>query len=362
MIYLEIFAILIVLIAMTWVKHNGFRIGMAKAREKDEENRKKRKAITKNMNFFETYNYLLQKKNGKDLKLQNQTRTTLYIAFFLSIIMVVGYSIAHKSFNIFFAIIAVIGITLVLTAVVMIWLVLVNIDIDSDIEEKDLKNKFYKEICETLLKEHGYTDVYTDQLSIPDMRVGLMSGDQKKELISGITCKEFSYNKIKYYHEVVNTDSNGKETRHDETSFIGFEVFIPYNTGINETVRIIPSIMKAGQERIYNVISRGKLEGEEHIDIEDIEFNEKFEVYSKDAHSAYYFLNAERIEYLKQLRRNSLISVVINKDGLYVATNRVNLLLDVPPVESNQEISKERFEKDFNEFEKLIGEYKKIVE
>ena len=111
MIYLEIFAILIVLIAMTWVKHNGFRIGMAKAREKDEENRKKRKAITKNMNFFETYNYLLQKKNGKDLKLQNQTRTTLYIAFFLSIIMVVGYSIAHKSFNIFFAIIAVIGIT-----------------------------------------------------------------------------------------------------------------------------------------------------------------------------------------------------------------------------------------------------------
>lgn len=315
------------------------------------------------MNFFEEYNRILNSKSNKIKKQQKQANSAIWIALTATVIEVIVFNMFFIKLNIIISIIAGIMLFLLIYTVLVLIIILSGTNIIKDIDEKEeLGKKYYKDVCEVLLQEHGYSNINTQKISIQDKEVGLMSGDQYKELIVGITCDQFRYNKIRYYHVHVYKDADGYETREEKTSFMGFEIFIPYNTGIDQTVRIIPSIMKNNQEKVYTVMSSGKLDEEEHIDIEDIEFNEKFEVYSKDAHSAYYFLSSKRIEYLKQLRRSSLISVAVNKDGLYIATNRNTKLLEPPEVNEKEDISKERFEKEFSEFERFIGEYKKIIE
>lgn len=129
---------------------------------------------------------------------------------------------------------------------------------------------------------------------------------------------------------------------------------------IENIVRVIPSITKNnGEEDIY--ISKGKLGGEEHVDIEDIEFNQKFEVYSKDTHYAFWFLNSQRIEYLKQLRKKYIIAIVVKKEGLYIATNKVGKFFELPDIESEND-PVEYFENNINKLETMLSEFRKIIQ
>ena len=129
---------------------------------------------------------------------------------------------------------------------------------------------------------------------------------------------------------------------------------------IENTVRIIPSITKNnGKENIY--ISKGKLEGEEHVDVENIEFNQEFEVYSKDTHYAFWLLNSQRIEYLKQLRKKYIIAIVVKKEGLYIATNKVGKFFELPDIEGEND-PVEYFENNINKLETMLNEFRKIIQ
>ena len=126
--------------------------------------------------------------------------------------------------------------------------------------------------------------------------------------------------------------------------------------------RLVPSTTTSnGKEKINNAMSVKKQDGEEHIDIEDIEFNGNFEVFSKDPHSAFYFLTSERIEKLKELRRKDPLSIVIQNDGIYIAVNKFQLFFEMPPISVLQKCTKETFETQFKKFEEMLEEYRKIL-
>ena len=328
-------------------------------KSKGEIERERVKNAIENMDFYEVYEYALKRQNGKDKKMQRQLICSLLITFLLAVIVKTIFKTHGYNIDIW-TLVILIGLLSMVWVVMVVAIALLNSDFSSeDIREKLLFS--FAGLRRQLMQEHGYT-FEKGRLDIQDTEIGLMSGDQRKNYITSVECDEFTYEKIRYYYEKISEDENGNEHTEEITTFIGFELFFPYSTSINEPVRIVPSVTKMGKEKIFKVMSKGRLEGEEHVDIEDIEFNENFEVFSKDPHSAYYFLDSKKIEALKELRRKNIISAVVDKDGLYIATNREMSLMDLPPVNINEDISKERFERDFEEFEKVLGEYKKIIE
>lgn len=190
-----------------------------------------------------------------------------------------------------------------------------------------IKVFFYKEICKPCLENHNYHNVtFENYSSIPDIRIGLMAGDDIKESNICIVCDEFKYSEIKYYHEITYYDKEGKSTTERKQTFSGTEIFYPCSVNVEAPVRIVPTYMKNGKENPLHIMCKEKKEDEEHIDIEDIEFNESFEVFSRDPHSAFYFLSADKIELLKQLRKTCAMSLVVEKEGIYSAMNITNNL------------------------------------
>lgn len=250
--------------------------------------------------------------------------------------------------------------------------------------ELKLKKIYEKEICQPVLDKRNYHNVLFGIANIRDREIGLTRGDEYLDTDDSITCDEFTYRKVAYYHEVEHENAKGHTYRERVTTFDGNEIFLPCNTMVEDTVRIIPSITKhSGKENIY--ISCGRLEGEEHVDIEDIEFNQEFEVYAKNPHDAYIFLNSQRIEYLKQLRKKYIIAVVVKNEGIYIATNTTSWHFtseDLKSVNFTSEDFKSRyftsgyfklpdiksekdpiqyFENNMNNFEIMLEEFKKIM-
>ena len=84
-------------------------------------------------------------------------------------------------------------------------------------------------------------------------------------------------------------------------------------------------------------------------------------MFSKDPHSAFYFLTSERIEKLKELRRKNPLSIVIQNDGIYIAVNKFQLFFEMPPISVLQKSTKETFETQFKKFEEMLEEYRKIL-
>lgn len=317
----------------------------------------KTKGEFEKFNFYDGYKYAQKK----------QQRSTMFamkctlIVIVLVVILMIALSIIYKTKLPIY--VYAINILNVMAVCLILFAVVPKIGGKSSVE-KVLEEKFDNDVCRPLLESHNYHNIVLGIANIPDVSIGLVNGDEDLITYGEVTCDEFAYRVVSYSHEEENYNSqNNTTTRTTVNTLLGNEFFLPCNTGIEDIIRIVPSITKSnGKEYIYKGISRVKMDGEEHVDIEDIQFNENFEVFSKNPHSAFYFLNSNRIEYLKQLRKNNIISMVITNQGLYIATNKRTTFFEMPMIINGMELTEEKFEKELKEFEKLIGKYKKIVE
>ena len=133
------------------------------------------------MNFFEEYNRILNSKSNKIKKQQKQANSAIWISLTANVIEVIVFNMFFIKLNIIISIIAGIMLFLLLYTVLVLIIILSGTNIIKDIDEKEeLGKKYYKDVCEVLLQEHGYSNINTQKISIQDKEVGLMSGDQYK--------------------------------------------------------------------------------------------------------------------------------------------------------------------------------------
>ena len=334
-------------------------------KQQDEEKQKIRNKIDEemeNMTFQEGSEYLLKNKKEKWNNLKKDILKIIVkaisiafpIAIVITLVMVVidGFSL---SINMFLNV----WVEVSIFATLILFFYQKKLGFNSFYAELKLKKIYEKEICQPVLDKRNYHNILFGIANIRDREIGLTRGDEYLDTDDSITCDEFTYSNVVYYHEVEQEDEKGHTYRERVTTFSGNEIFLPCNTMVEDTVRIIPSITKhGGKENIY--ISCGRLEGEEHVDIEDIEFNQEFEVYAPKPHYAYLFLNSQRIEYLKQLRKKYTIAVVVKKEGIYIATNITRGYFELPDIKREKEPT-QYFENNMKNFEIMLDEFKKIM-
>lgn len=316
----------------------------------------------KNMNYQQGKTYILKNKRAQKNSLKSDIlafiRKSLIISLLIAIVVIIMMVICNISLSIksFLDIWGCFDIA----AILLLLLYSKKPKFDISYAKQILQKKYIKEICQPVLEKHDYHNINIGFSCIPGTLIGLLNGDTNFTEDNSVTCDEFSYTNIRYYHERKYEDEERHIQTEEITSFYGSEIFIPCKTMIENIVRVIPSITKNnGEEDIY--ISKGKLGGEEHVDIEDIEFNQKFEVYSKDTHYAFWFLNSQRIEYLKQLRKKYIIAIVVKKEGLYIATNKVGKFFELPDIECEND-PVEYFENNINKLETMLSEFRKIIQ
>lgn len=91
------------------------------------------------------------------------------------------------------------------------------------------------------------------------------------------------------------------------------------------------------------------------IEMEDIDFNKKFDVYSEDGHSAYYLLTPPFMEYLKKLRElDQNIYISFDGENLYILRSGKGGIF-VPPkgkIDLKDEVEKSKLE--LNEIKNMI--------
>lgn len=327
-----------------------------KSKETKEEEEERVKNDTKDMDFWEACQYTANEKK----KRMEKIKKALMYAMVIALILTIGICIKESTFKIGDILK---GYFTVLIFVIIFGGIIFKTKIFGAYDPVDnLKELFYRDVWTPIFTEHNYHNIHIGEYgSINDRSIGLVKGDERKREKRSVECDEFKYNRIEYYHEVRNYDKDGTERTSESTTFNGFELFLPCNTGVNEAIRIVPSTTKIGGEKLDKTMSVKQQDGEEHIDIEDIEFNENFEVFSRDPHSAFYFLTSERIEKLKELRRKNPLSVVIQNDGIYVAVDKFQFFFEMPPISMLQKSSKETFETEFQRFEEMLNEYRKIL-
>ena len=322
-----------------------------------EEEKERVKNDTKDMDFWEACQYTA---NEKKKRLEKIKKALVY-AMIIALILTFFIAIIEKITDIGELIK---GYFTDLIVVVIFGGIMFKSKIFGAYNPNDnLEELFYRDVWTPIFAEHNYHNVHIGEYgSINDIAIGLVKGDVSKRETRAVECDEFKYNRVEYYHEVRSYDEDGTERTSETTTFDGFELFLPCTTGVNEAIRLVPSTTTiSGKEKINNAMSVKKQNGEEHIDIEDIEFNENFEVFSKDPHSAFYFLTSERIEKLKELRRKEPLSIVIQKDGIYIAVNKFQLFFEMPMISVLQKSTKETFEMQFKKFEEMLEEYRKIL-
>lgn len=320
------------------------------------------KIIENNMNYQQGKTYILKSKRAQKNSLKSDIlafiRKSLIISLLIAIVVIIMMVICNISLSIksFLDIWGCFDIA----AILLLLLYSKKPQFDTSYAKQILQKKYIKEICQPVLEKHNYHNINIGSSCIPGTLIGLLNGDTNFTEDNSVTCDEFSYTNIRYYHERTYEDEERHLQTEEITSFYGSKIFIPCKTMIENTVRIIPSITKNnGKENIY--ISKGKLEGEEHVDVENIEFNQEFEVYSKDIHYAFWFLNSQRIEYLKQLRKKYIIAIVVKKEGLYIATNKVGKFFELPDIECEND-PVEYFENNINKLETMLNEFRKIIQ
>ena len=67
------------------------------------------------------------------------------------------------------------------------------------------------------------------------------------------------------------------------------------------------------------------------------------------------------IIFLKQLRKKYIIAIVVKKEGLYIATNKVGKFFELPDIESEND-PVEYFENNINKLETMLSEFRKIIQ
>lgn len=295
---------------------------------------------------------------SKDIKAKEMKKfgKFLKVNCLIALVITLGICLIYRSFDISNMLVQFLIILLLSSAISI-----PQLFNESSAHDKLLQKLFFRDVCEVCLHNNNYHNVKFGLFSnIPDRTIGLMNGDEKETCHLGITCDEFKYSEIVYSHEVTVDDGDGHSSTETVVTFVGIELYLPGNINVNESVRIVPTFMKHGKEKLYFAMSKKQKDGEEHVDIEDIEFNEEYEVFSKDPHSAYYFLDADKIEYLKQYRKTNLISMVVDKDGIYVAINMKESLFKMPQGKNItvDDITPDSYNNDLKQLESIIGKFK----
>lgn len=231
----------------------------------------------------------------------------------------------------------------------------------------ELEKKFNNEIWIPILTKHNYQNIIIGKYGdIRDIEIGLMNGDERKKEKKYVACDKFKYSSIEYFHveriEVEGKrDSDGYIKENEKTTFNGGEIYLPCITNIQKPIRIVPSEKSIlGIEKAIKVMYKQKEKDEKHINVHDSEFDKNFEVFSEDPDSAVAFLNSEKIEILKELRKEENISVVINKDGVYVASDRISGFFEMPIISENLNITMRDFENEYIRFENVLKKYERL--
>ncbi len=165
-------------------------------------------------------------------------------------------------------------------------------------------------------------------------------GYRSEDLISGQHAGvEFKQSDVRITH----TTGSGKN-RKTVVDVDGRLVQFHYKKAIDSRILIVTDTHDAALER-----------GLSKVEMEDVDFNRKFDVYSEDGHSVYYLLTPPFMEYLKklcELDRNIYIS--FDGEDLYILRSGKGGIF-VPPngkLDVHREVEKSRQE--LNEIVKII--------
>lgn len=126
--------------------------------------------------------------------------------------------------------------------------------------------------------------------------------------------------------DILITHMTSGKNRHRVIDADGRLLEIDFPKTINGTVRIV----KAGglESQSFGYFNSGSLinadsilellGADARVEMEDVDFNQKFRVYAQDKHSAFYLLTPQFMEYIKQLyNRDDDVYIVCNGNKLY---------------------------------------------
>ena len=208
----------------------------------------------KNMNYQQGKTYILKNKRAQKNSLKSDIlafiRKSLIISLLIAIVVIIMMVICNISLSIksFLDIWGCFDIA----AILLLLLYSKKPKFDISYAKQILQKKYIKEICQPVLEKHDYHNINIGFSCIPGTLIGLLNGDTNFTEDNSVTCDEFSYTNIRYYHERKYEDEERHIQTEEITSFYGSEIFIPCKTMIENIVRVIPSITKNnGEEDIY---------------------------------------------------------------------------------------------------------------
>lgn len=160
---------------------------------------------------------------------------------------------------------------------------------------------------------------------------------------------------FEYFNLKVDTPHHSKLSNKDSliTTFDGFIIKKRLGRGTKQRVRIITSDKEISGEKIYNWPSHK--DDEQKVDVENIIFNENFEVYSNIQQEAFMILNPYVTEKILELRKlYNKFSIVVKGDYLYLAIKKHNGLLSIPDMSTNEAIDKISIENEIERVKYLV--------
>ncbi|HEL0550846.1 TPA: DUF3137 domain-containing protein [Streptococcus equi subsp. zooepidemicus] len=127
------------------------------------------------------------------------------------------------------------------------------------------------------------------------------------------------------YHE-----ENEDDNWHRVTDFNGQVLLAKYHTAIKGYIRIVPTQKGfLGREKVHSGY-KAKLKGEVQLEMEDIRFNETYNVYCTDELSARMLLNPYMLAVLDEWREEMPVAVYMNGDTVVVSFYSGQQLLKTP--------------------------------
>lgn len=168
---------------------------------------------------------------------------------------------------------------------------------------------------------------------------------------------EFEYSNLKIVKKSKSSSSNKTRT---SVLFKGFIIKTKLSRNIEYSTRIITS----NKSNLGEIIRfwPDKANNEQLIDVENILFNDNFEVYSYSQHDTFILLTSYVTEKILELKnRYSDFGIVICGNDMYIAVKTGKLPLDVPKIISEQDIEKIDLSKEVNNVKFLVSFAKDIT-
>lgn len=139
---------------------------------------------------------------------------------------------------------------------------------------------------------------------------------------------------------------------YNKAVFVGQAYVLRYKSQMQGSVRIMTTIQGVGGERLAGFKKRDK-DREEKIETENQVFNERFDVYATDAHSAFYVVTPVVMERLLTMKaKYGSFGVAVNGNEIAIAL-RSGFYLFEPPG-SYQEIENISVEKSADEIRQML--------